>query len=148
LSITVIQVPPTHQLGVMAAMVIAAALGALQPSNGQTKAPRVDQQSGPYLFRVFCASCHGESGKGDGPVADLLKRPPGDMTQIARRAGGSFPRDAVIRTIDGRSLVPAHGPREMPIWGDRLKITEGQSEKVIQERIAAIASHLESLQAK
>ena len=139
---------PTHSLGVMAALVMAAVLGAVQPSSGQTKAPRVDQQSGPYLFRVFCASCHGGTGKGDGPVADLLRQPPGDLTQIARRSGGNFPRDAVIRTIDGRTLVPAHGTREMPIWGDRLKITEGQGEKVIQERIAAIASHLESLQAK
>ena len=135
-------------IGVMGALVTAAALGAMQPASGQKPKPRVDPQSGPYLYRVFCASCHGETGKGDGPVADLLKRPPGDLTQIARRAGGNFPRDAVIRTIDGRTLVPAHGPREMPIWGDRLKITEGQSEKVIQDRIAAIASHLESLQAK
>jgi mono/diheme cytochrome c family protein len=122
--------------------------GASRSAAGQTRPARVDPQSGLYLFRVFCASCHGLTATGDGPVSDLLKRPPGDLTQIARRAGGSFPRDAVIRTIDGRSLVPAHGPREMPIWGDRLKITEGQSEKVIQDRIAAIASHLESLQAK
>jgi mono/diheme cytochrome c family protein len=96
---------------------------------------------------VFCASCHGESGKGEGPDADLLKQPPPDLTQIARRAGGTFPRDEVVRKIDGRTLVRAHGA-EMPVWGNTLKVTEGQHERVIGQRLEALASHLQAIQVK
>ena len=122
--------------------------GATPPAVGQTRPPRVDSQSGAYLFRVFCISCHGETGKGDGPVADLLKRRPGDLTQLTRRAAGVFPRDAVIQKIDGRLPVAAHGGQDMPIWGDTLKVTEGRDERIVRQRIEAIASHLESIQVK
>jgi mono/diheme cytochrome c family protein len=114
----------------------------------QTRTARVDHQSGAFLFRTFCISCHGETGKGDGPVADLLKQPPDDLTQIARRAGGVFSRDAVIRKIDGRTAVPAHGKQDMPIWGDTFKATEGPDERVIRQRLEALASHLESIQVR
>jgi mono/diheme cytochrome c family protein len=122
--------------------------GTTPPAGGQTRPPRVDHQSGAYLFRVFCISCHGETGKGDGPVADMLKRPPGDLTQIARRAGSVFPREAVIQKIDGRVPVAAHGLQDMPIWGDALKVTEGRDERIVRQRIEAIASHLEAIQVK
>ena len=110
--------------------------------------PPVDHQSGAFLFRVFCISCHGETGRGDGPVADLLKQPPGDLTALARGEGGVFPRERVLRKIDGRLAVPAHGPSDMPIWGDALKVTEGRDERTIRQRIDAIVSHLESIQVK
>ena len=104
--------------------------------------------SGEYLYRVFCASCHGLSGTGDGPVAPILRQPPSDLTAIASGAGGVFPRDQVITKIDGRTFVRAHGTRDMPVWGDRLKITVGPDEPVIRQRIDAIARHLESMQVK
>jgi mono/diheme cytochrome c family protein len=117
-------------------------------AEGQMRPPRPDPHSGAYLYRVFCASCHGEGGRGDGAVADLLKKPPSDLTRLASRSGGVFPREAVIRTIDGRTLVPAHGTLDMPVWGDRLKINEGDNERIVAQRLEAIASHLESIQAK
>jgi mono/diheme cytochrome c family protein len=117
------------------------------PAAAQTRPARADHQSGAYLFRAFCASCHGQSGRGDGPVADLLRQRPPDLTQISRRAGGVFPRDAVIRTVDGRRPLRPHGS-DMPVWGDVLKTTEGQDERVISQRIDALASHIESLQVK
>ena len=122
--------------------------GATARAHAQVRRPPVDHQSGAYLFRVFCISCHGETGHGDGPVADLLKQPPGDLTRLARGEGGIFPRERVIRKIDGRLTVPAHGPSEMPIWGDALKITEGRDERIVRQRIEAITSHLESIQVK
>ena len=123
-----------------------AAFGTAPPAQ-QPRPSRVDHQSGAYLFRVFCASCHGVSGKGNGSIADLLKQPPPDLTQLARRAGGEFPREAVIRAIDGRTQMRAHG-NDMPVWGDRLQVTEDQDERVIRQRIDALASHLQSIQVK
>jgi mono/diheme cytochrome c family protein len=73
--------------------------------------------TGQVLYLRHCASCHGVSGRGDGPVAASLQKRPIDLTTIAKREGGRFDEARVMRGIDGQRLVPAHGPREMPVWG-------------------------------
>jgi mono/diheme cytochrome c family protein len=75
------------------------------------------QPTGQALFLRHCASCHGLSGKGDGPLASSLQRDPSDLTAIARRSGGSFNAADVMAVIDGQRSVTEHGPREMPVWG-------------------------------
>ncbi len=64
-----------------------------------------------------CASCHGDKGHGDGPVAPFFKLSPPDLTRIARRHGGEFPTEQVRKIIDGREVRAPHGTREMPVWG-------------------------------
>lgn len=39
-----------------------------------------DAAAGKALFDANCASCHGTSGKGDGPVGAALNPPPRDFT--------------------------------------------------------------------
>jgi len=39
-----------------------------------------DAAAGKTIFTTNCASCHGESGKGDGPVGAALQPPPRDFT--------------------------------------------------------------------
>jgi mono/diheme cytochrome c family protein len=73
--------------------------------------------SGEVLYHRYCASCHGVAGKGDGPLAASLRKPPTDLTTLARRAGGRFDEAYVMAVIDGKRLVAEHGPREMPVWG-------------------------------
>ena len=34
---------------------------------------------GEQLFKAYCASCHGRTGKGDGPFVQALKTPPADL---------------------------------------------------------------------
>jgi mono/diheme cytochrome c family protein len=114
----------------------------------QTKPPRQDYTSGPYLYRTFCATCHGAGGNGDGPLADLLRQRPPDLTTIAERRGGAFPRAEIFAVIDGRRLVPGHGSADMPVWGDVLKRTEGSDEAIIKKRIDGLVLYLESLQRK
>jgi len=82
---------------------------------GCGRAPAVP--TGQESYRRFCASCHGVEGHGDGPVGASLRRPPTDLTQIARRSGGRFDEREVMAAIDGRRLVAEHGPRDMPVWG-------------------------------
>ena len=77
----------------------------------------VEEPAGREVYLRHCASCHGETGKGDGPVAASLRRPPSDLTTISRRGGGSFDERRVMQVIDGRSLVAEHGTRAMPVWG-------------------------------
>lgn len=76
--------------------------------------------SGVELYERLCASCHGAAGKGDGPIAPLIKIGVPDLTRIAARDGGEFPTEDVRRTIDGRFERRGHGPRDMPVWGWQL----------------------------
>lgn len=80
--------------------------------------------SGKELYERFCSACHGVGGRGDGPVAASLKVEVPDLTLIARRAGGSYPRDRIARIIDGRYIIAAHGSRTMPVWGEDLTRAE------------------------
>lgn len=102
--------------------------------------------TGSRLFRTYCASCHGASGLGNGPLADHLRRMPPDLTQFTKRNGGVFPSEKVYRIIDGRD-VPSHGDREMPVWGDVFRETPGGfSAAVVKARIEAIVRYLEGIQ--
>ena len=74
--------------------------------------------NGRVSFRLYCASCHGTSAKGDGSVAKFLKVPPADLTLLSQKYAGELPEDKLYSIIDGREEVRAHGRREMPVWGD------------------------------
>jgi mono/diheme cytochrome c family protein len=106
--------------------------------------------SGAVLYHQYCESCHGPTGKGDGPVAPSLQPPPpADLTTLARRAGGRFDEAAVMAVIDGRRAVAAHGPRQMPIWGavfeDELKDQRyTQYSSLLRSRV--LADYLKTLQ--
>jgi mono/diheme cytochrome c family protein len=65
-----------------------------------------------------CASCHGRTGKGDGPIAESLKRRPTDLTRLSEGNKGVFPFARIYEVVDGRFNVMVHGPRDMPIWGE------------------------------
>ncbi len=75
---------------------------------------------GKAEFQSSCASCHGADGKGKGPVSGQLKTAPSDLTMLTKTNNGVFPTNAVYETIYGSKSVPAHGTREMPIWGERF----------------------------
>lgn len=128
---------------------LGAVLGAHQrPASADRQPPRQDYNSGDYLYRAFCASCHGLGGTGNGTVADIMRVRPSDLTVLARRNGGALPRDRVYAAIDGRQKVPGHGQSDMPVWGDVLMRTEGQDEALVKKRINALVAYLESIQAK
>lgn len=106
-------------------------------------------EMGSELYQRYCATCHGESGKGDGPTAGALKTRPADLTHIAARRGGKFPDGEIARFIDGRFETPAHGSREMPVWGERFGAdipAAGVSEEVTRGRIVVLVEYLKSIQ--
>ena len=113
----------------------------------------LERQLGAEDFRIYCATCHGIDGKGQGPVAEYMTLPPRDLTQLARRAGGKFPADLMARVIDGRAEVKAHGSRDMPVWGDYFGAEKPKASRTVKEaeaqaRIGALLTYLESIQAK
>ena len=97
----------------------------------------------------YCASCHGIDGRGKGPVAKELKKPPTDLTRIAARRKGRFPDAEIARYIDGRTVVPAHGTREMPVWGERFSTQYGSdsiAEEVTRGKIGVLIQYLKRIQ--
>ena len=104
--------------------------------------------AGPDLFQFYCAPCHGRDGRGSGPVAAVLKTPPADLTKIAERRAGTFPRADIIGFVsEGPALIPAHGTIDMPVWGPIFRSLDS-SEARIRVRIDNLVSYLESIQAK
>ena len=131
--------------------VLGAALVAAPPiGNAQTE----DIGKREYVNR--CAVCHGEGGKGDGPLSALLKTTPADLTKIQKNNKGVFPFDRVYTVIDGREVVAAHGPREMPVWGNEnavdlatgFRVDPKQLESYARGRIIALVGYIYTLQAK
>jgi mono/diheme cytochrome c family protein len=102
------------------------------------------QYTGAQLYTRFCASCHGDQGHGDGPVAASFTTMVPDLTLLARRHGGAFPEDQVRKIIDGRTTMPPHGSREMPVWGFEFRAQEPQQDP--DELIARLTSYIRSLQ--
>jgi len=104
---------------------------------------------GAQLFARHCASCHGPVGEGDGPVAEAMVISVPNLRTLSARSDGQFPRDAVMRYIDGRDLPAAHGDRVMPVWGDTFAATAEDADSaddVARERISAITAFVEQLQ--
>jgi mono/diheme cytochrome c family protein len=139
----------------------AAILASLWPMDTASSAEEVLQPATPVhaagstargrvAYRLYCASCHGQTAQGDGPVSGYLKTRPSDLTKLAQRNQGVFPADRVFATIDGRDTqaAPAHGPSDMPVWGmsfqDPAKDTDQEAEA--QAKIADLVAFLESVQ--
>lgn len=113
-----------------------------------------EQSVGAAEYAASCAACHGANGKGFGPLSNELSRKPADLTVLRSNNGGEFPYYLVVATIDGRYVVPGHGERDMPVWGNRYlqeekpKLGQKGAEIAIRERILEIAKYIETLQAE
>ncbi|MBW7962272.1 cytochrome c [Bradyrhizobium sp. BR 10261] len=124
-----------------------------------------DVDVGKSEFQSSCASCHGADARGKGPVSNQLRTPPADLTMLAKNNNGVFPADAIYETIEGMKTVPAHGSREMPIWGERFNPIvnlphyvdpsywekagpEKNPEVVVRKRILSVVDYLSRIQQK
>ena len=104
--------------------------------------------SGKEMYTSYCAVCHGTDGKGGGPAASALKTPPADLTLLSRNSGGKFPAPKVSSILYGTSDLPAHGSKEMPVWGPLFRSISGGHESEVQQRVANLTQYIESLQVK
>jgi len=115
-------------------------------TNLQLAADSFDQKESGYDYYLdSCAACHAIDGKGKGPMSEKLTHKPKDLTLLAEENGGSFPETMVYQIIDGRRVVLSHGTSEMPVWGRRFKIIEG-NEQAVDRRISKIVEYIESIQ--
>jgi len=104
--------------------------------------------SGRQMYDAYCASCHGQGGKGNGPAASALKMPPTDLTQLAAKNGGTFPEAHVAEVIKGDSMMPAHGSKEMPVWGPVFLNLAHNDPAVAQLRVRNLTRYVAGMQQK
>jgi mono/diheme cytochrome c family protein len=105
---------------------------------------------GELEYQTSCAVCHGVDARGQGIMGRHLVTQPSNLRHLAQRNGGKFPFWEVYRVIEGRGVVPGHGSREMPIWGDRFRVDAGGNGKAGQVqatgRILSLVFYLEHIQ--
>ena len=107
--------------------------------------------SGQTAFLDNCAGCHGTDARGAGELGRTLDKAPPDLTGLATRNGGVFPRDYVMSTIDGLTRRP-HFSAAMPEFGagdlGETIIVENPdgTGTPVPERLLALADYLQSLQ--
>lgn len=86
---------------------------------------------GRHLYREHCATCHGETGKGDGPSSKLhafrTSRPPHDLTDASIQSlladGEIFWKMTAGYRRDGKVIMPAYG-KLVPSDEDRWRIVQ------------------------
>ena len=67
---------------------------------------------------------------------------------LAKNHHGEFPFGKVYETIDGRSMLSAHGTTDMPIWGKELKDGGIAGETELRGRLVETVIYLQSIQVK
>ena len=130
----------------LTAIVLLLGLFGATPASSQA----FEEYSGEETFYRFCASCHGEAGRGNGPVSSAIPIGVPDLTLIRKRHGDDdYAEETLRRIIDGRKAVIYHGTRYMPVWGYEFWVEEGAdvvAEQNAREMINRIVSYLESIQ--
>lgn len=106
--------------------------------------------TGHHVYMRHCAVCHGRDGEGRGAYATMLVVAPTDLTTLARRNDGLLPLERIEAAISGNELMPAHGTREMPIWGQRFS-EEAENlginnRALVRARILELITYLQHIQ--
>ena len=132
---------------------LAAVMAAISsPAGAQDALDPVGVSFGAVTFSFYCASCHGDGGKGDGEGAAHLSIAPADLTLLAQNNDDVFPTERVAAAIDGRAEVTGHVDVAMPPWGrlfahELSEFPEGTVQNaMIKRRIDHLIAYLQSIQ--
>lgn len=129
------------------ALLLPMLLGACETMSQYSVQP--SKYSGVRLYQTYCASCHGLTGHGDGPVQPIIGAGVPDLTQLSQRNGGRFPAEKIRQIIDGRTEYAAHGSRKMPVWGFEFygeSSNEATARGEADETINRLVRYLETIQ--
>lgn len=108
----------------------------------------VSPASGKEMYMSYCAVCHGTDGKGGGPAASALKAAPTDLTLLSKTNEGKYPALKVAASIRGEDSLPAHGSKEMPVWGKLFWSMSSGHHSEVQQRVVNLNQYIESIQQK
>jgi mono/diheme cytochrome c family protein len=83
-----------------------------------------DAAAGKTAYTVNCLSCHGETGKGDGPVGMVLQPPPRDFStadfKFDSDGDGKPGSDADLKAVVAKGAGAFGGNQMMAAWGGVL----------------------------
>jgi mono/diheme cytochrome c family protein len=87
-----------------------------------------DAEAGKAVYTVNCLSCHGVTGKGDGPVGQVLKPPPRDFAAgdfvFDTDKDGKPGTDADLKAVIAKGAGAFGGNQMMAAWGGILSDTD------------------------
>ena len=118
----------------------------------QAKELESAEAKGKVEFIESCSLCHGKNAKGDGLFSSMLTVETPDLTRLSKNNGGAFPFREIYLIIDGRDEIKQHGPRHMPIWGDRFNSTtwytvnREYADTLVRGKIFELMLYLQSVQ--
>jgi len=106
-------------------------------------APMTNAADGAQMYQAYCASCHGKTGKGDGPAASALKTKPTDLTQLSKTHPGGLSQKDFEDRVQGQAMPLAHGTGPMPVWGPVFRALGNDTLRVYN-----LKKYIDSLQAQ
>lgn len=109
-------------------------LGTL-PSHGAGTLAATRTPEGRAIFKAHCAICHGPTGKGNGPGAEVVRQRMMDFTDAAAMRAVN---DRFLFDIFEKGGSQFGRSNAMPAWG--MKLTD--------EEIRAVVTHIRSLASK
>ena len=83
-------------------------------SNSDASAADADAATGQQVYQIYCITCHGATGKGDGPVGKTLTPPPRDFSVGDFKFGGTS--QEIFDTISNGAASKGGSPLMAP-WG-------------------------------
>ena len=125
-------------------LVFAFAAGAALAQFEACKLPQPD--AGRVLFAENCTVCHGDQGKGVGPLAEALNLSPPDLTKLSAGANGMFPSGHVLSVLRDGGGETTGGDKTMPMWSKIFAHECGEAYG--QQAIAEIRRYIETIQVR
>jgi hypothetical protein len=106
--------------------------------------------SGEEMYRTYYAVCRGIDGEGGGPVTPALRERVPDLTILSQSHGGKYPAQYVenVFRFGTEKGFPAHGNRDMQIWGRVFASMPNSDRSAVTRRIRDLTQYLETLQTR
>jgi mono/diheme cytochrome c family protein len=129
---------------------IAAGMGYADQSTRKVILPvnKTAATSGQQMYSNYCAPCHGVDGRGQGPIASALRKPPTDLTVLSKNNRGKFPDTHIVTVLQNGPEIPSRATAEMPIWGPILGRMDMSNPQDRLLRISNLSRYLDSIQLK
>jgi len=78
------------------------------------------ESQGKHLFLQYCATCHGDEGRGDGQNASNLKPPPPDLTVSRNDRDAASLRKVIAEGSAAIGRSPLSPPRGRSLSGEQI----------------------------